>query len=57
MLSSSTPAELFLSEAHHFEPFALKSPKAIGQVIISNSNSDQSSQEWTIFVIVKIYRN
>ena len=45
MLSSSTPAELFLSEAHHFEPFALKSPKAIGQVIISNSNSDQSSQE------------
>ena len=31
MLSSSIPAELFLSEAHHFEHFALKSPKTIDQ--------------------------
>ena len=32
MLSSSIPAELFLSEAHHFEHFALKLPKTIEQV-------------------------
>ena len=32
MLSSSIPAVLFLSEAHHFEHFALKSPKTIEQV-------------------------
>ena len=32
MLSSSIPAELFLSEAHYFERFVLKSPKTIEQV-------------------------
>ena len=32
MLSSSIPAELFLSEANHFQHFALKSPKIIEQV-------------------------
>ena len=31
MLPSSIPAELFLSEAHHFEHLALKSPKTIEQ--------------------------
>ena len=32
MLSSSIPAALFPSEAHHFEQFALQSPKTIEQV-------------------------
>ena len=32
MLSSSIPAELFPSEAHHFEHFPLKSPKTIEQL-------------------------
>ena len=32
MLSSSILAELVLSEAHHFEHFALELPKAIEQV-------------------------
>ena len=31
MLSSSITAESFLSEAHHFEHFTLKSPKTIDQ--------------------------
>ena len=32
ILSNSIPAVLFLSEAHHFEHFVLKSPKSIEQV-------------------------
>ena len=32
ILSNSIPALLLLSEAHHFEDFALKSPKTIEQV-------------------------
>ena len=32
MLSISITAELFFSEAHHFDHFALKSPKTIEQV-------------------------